>query len=213
MVRLRFENAEIPPRDRGGREWDDDGSGPDSVIRIYRDGQLVYESEPTLDDNRPQYDFESPNLFLPSSSNVRFEMWEQDTFAALSVIGSWSGRGLPNNTEHDAIAHVFLDNGTTLRFRVLPPTAERGTGIGEYEVRGDGLALVEVYRFSPAGRAGLRAGDVIVEIDGERIADLGEGRAAGALSMASSRRSRIHFSRNGTPMNAILDGGYVWRAP
>ena len=210
VVRIRFQGAEIPPTD-GDRQWDDDGTGPDSYVRIYRDDELLFESEPAPNAIRPNFDFTTPNLYLPTSSRVRIELWDDDGVRQPASISAWTGRGLPPMALRDADAHLTMDRHALLNFRVIAPTVERGVGILEFEARSDRLVVLEVVRFSPAGRAGLRAGDEIVSIGERAIADMSTAEAQSALSMASSRRASVRYERNGSSEEASIDGGYVWQ--
>ncbi|MEM7609459.1 MAG: PDZ domain-containing protein [Myxococcota bacterium] len=211
VVRIEFQGADIPGRDRGGQPWDDDDSGPDVLLRVIRGDTTIYESSVQQDTLTPSFGAPSDNLYLPSAANVRIELWESDGRLRETIIGSWRGRGMPPGALVGADARLILEGNATLAFRVLPPQAQRGTGIPEYEVRGDVLRVLEVIRFSPAGRADLRAGDEILAIDDQSIQQLGD-RAFGALSMAGSRRSRIRFRRGTDEREAVLDGGFVWDA-
>ncbi len=65
-------------------------------------------------------------------------------------------------------AYLGIAGGT----RPLPPLAARATG------RGRAVEVVEVIEGSPAARAGLRPEDLLLELDGERIEDVGDLQAA-----------------------------------
>ncbi len=210
VVRIAFQGADIPVRDRGNRAWDTDGTPPDSRIRIYRDDELIYESETWENALQPIYDFTTPNLYLPRSSSTRIELWDDD-LGQLAVIGRWQGRGVPSSALMGADAHLNLEGGAVLRFRLEQPVAHRGIGIVEYEVRADRLLVLDVVRFSPAGRADIRRGDAIVAIDGRPISELGDHAAASALSMSASRQSTLTVSRDDAEREARIDGGYIWR--
>ncbi len=211
VVRIRFLSAQISPRERSGLEWDSDGTGPDTIIRIYRDDTLIYESEPYPNSIAPEFGFTSGNLSLPASSVVRIELWDDDGLTA-ATIGTWRGRGLPQNALPGADAALMLEGRSQLMFRVVHPQAFRGVGIEEYEYRGESLKVLSVIRRSPAGRAGVEVGDEIVSVGTQKIDDLDEVRAASAISMAGSRPTTITVQR-GTEREVLeLDGGYTWTA-
>jgi len=73
-------------------------------------------------------------------------------------------------------AYLGIAGGT----RPLPPLAARATG------RERAVEVVEVIEGSPAARAGLRPEDLLLELDGERIEDVGDLQAA----MAGERIGR-----------------------
>ncbi|HJL00564.1 MAG TPA: PDZ domain-containing protein [Polyangiaceae bacterium LLY-WYZ-15_(1-7)] len=209
--RLRFTKFIVPPRQRGGQPWDDDGSTADPFVRVYRGDQLLFESEPVRNELQPDLEgVVTENLYLPTTDELRIELWDSDQVLP-APIGTWRGRGLPRSALPGADANLMLEGNATVAFRVEPPEAFRGTGIELYEARGGGLKVLAVIERSPAGRAGVGVGDLILEIDGEPVSDLGEGRAASQLSMAGSRGSRLRVRHeNGQEEDVELDRGYVW---
>ncbi|MEM1414914.1 MAG: PDZ domain-containing protein [Myxococcota bacterium] len=213
VYRVVFRTATIPPRTRDGVEWDDDGSPPDPVVRLYRGETLLLEraaTEPSLSPTFPEEP--SRNLMLRPEDELRIELWDDDGITE-RPIGIWRGRGLPRSALPGADARITLDGRAQLVFRVFEPVAQRGTGIPEFEVRKDALLVREVIPFSPAGRAGLEPGDRIVAIGDDEVAAVGPNRAAGALSTAGSRRGTVLRVRRGERIEElVLDGDYVWLA-
>jgi len=212
ITRLRFVSAEIPPEARGGLPWDEDGSVADPFVRVYRGDELLFESDPLRDQLRPSFDLVTDNLELPASQEVKIELWDSDPGVA-QPIGTWSGQGLPRTALPGADARLNLEGGAQLLFRLEPADVLRGTGVEEYEVRSDSLLIISMIERSPAGRAGVRVGDRVTKIDGKTVDELGSDAAAGALSMASSRRSSLTVVHSdGREETVELDGGYTWRA-
>ncbi|MCU0671815.1 MAG: PDZ domain-containing protein [Myxococcota bacterium] len=209
--RLAFHEVVIPPRQRGDQPWDEDGTPPDVFVRVYRGDALIFESSP-VEGLQVSLEATTPNLHFPSNVPSRIELWDQDTVMP-TVIGVWRGSGLPSGAMEDGDTRILLDGNASVGFRVLAPEASRGAGITSYEVRRKELRVVEVLEHSPAGRAGLVPGDAIVAIGGESIADLGEARAAGALSRACSEATRLTVKRaDGRTEDLVLDRGFVWIA-
>ena len=214
LIRLSFKSAVIPPRARGDQPWDEDGSPPDPFVRVYRNGELIYESDAASNSLQPRFeDAISENVILPRTAEVRIELWDSEDLRLPKPIGTWRGRGLPPTALPGADARITMEGTAELTFRVEPPEAFRGTGITRYELRRDELFVDAVIRFSPAGRAGLDHGDRIIAIDGQPIADLGQDPAASALSMASSRQTPMTvIHTDGRREDVRLDNGYVWRS-
>ncbi len=210
--RLEIESAQVPPRQRSGLPWDDDGTGPDPMVRIYRAGHELWQSATVHNSTHPTFDATLPhNVWLPSDAPLRIELWDDDGVSA-DPIGIWQGSGLPENALPNADARILLDSGATLVVRVLPPRAYRGLGVTRYEVHDDALIVLDVVPRSPAGRAGVVAGDRIVAIDGQSIASLGGARAATALATDASRpNAKLTVVHSGdTREQLVLDGGYAW---
>ncbi len=213
VMRLRFLSAVVPPRKRGGLAWDDDGSAPDVSVRVYRSGDLVWQSEPVEDGLSPELNVSPPeNIYLPDDVPIRIEVWDVDSVAG-DPIGIWRGMGLPESALLGANARVMLDSRAVIVMRVERAQPKRGLGLALYEVRSDELLAIRVLPRSPASRAGLEAGDAIVAIGEDSIESLGSSRAASALARAGTRRgATLTVLRGGTRQILRLDGGFVWQA-
>jgi hypothetical protein len=210
LWQVMFVGAVIPPRRRGDLEWDGDGL-PDAFVRVYRGDALVWEGPAAENTLEPQWNATLPeNVWLPRDQELRIELWDDDGVDA-DPIGIWRGDGLPATALPDADARVRLEGDATVIFRVSAPRAHRGLGVRRYEVRGDSLLVLEVIERSPAGRAGLREGDRILSIGGEAVGDLGEARAASALSMSADRHTSLSVEReDGSRVQIDPDGTLVW---
>ena len=97
-----------------------------------------------------------------------------------AVVGPWVGQGLglavPVNSTTRTIVSALMRDGRVRRSylglaggsRPLPPRAERATG------RGRGIEVLNVVTGSPAAHAGLRPEDLILDVDGVPVADVGD---------------------------------------
>lgn len=205
-------SAEVPPQKRTGLAWDGDGSGPDTVVRLIVAGRQVWESPVIEDDSTPEWNVTLPrNVVIDDADEIRLELWDQDQATTVDPIGSLRSRGLPGNALPDAVARLATDSpGAILTIVVSEPRAHRGTGITLFEERPDSFLLIEVEPYSPAGRAGLIAGDWIMSIDGKPVESLGAA-AIGMLSMASQRGYTLGV-RNaaGQDRTVELDRNFIW---
>jgi membrane-associated protease RseP (regulator of RpoE activity) len=178
-------------------------------VRLYRGDTLVWESQVVENTLRPELDVTLPrNVELSPRTSIRIELWDMDVTP--HIIGVWRGQGLPATALPDADAHIRLDGGADVAFRIDRPLPHRGVGIKTYEQRGDHLRVIEVEPFSPAARAGVVAGDEIVAIGGQRVEELGDARAASAISLAAERNTPLTVRRGGREETVELDHGYVW---
>jgi S1-C subfamily serine protease len=90
-----------------------------------------------------------------------------------AVAGIGLGLAVPIDDATRRIMHALMTEGRVQRAyvgiagggRPLPPRAAAAVG------RTDGVEVMEVVEGSPAARAGIRSGDLIVELDGTPIAD------------------------------------------
>lgn len=67
---------------------------------------------------------------------------------------------------------------------------EMNEGLGRYFHTREGLLVLQVGPETPAGRAGLQAGDVVVEADGHRVKEMGDLRQA----FAHSNGQEVHLT-------------------
>jgi hypothetical protein len=209
---LTIVEAQVPQRGRGNRDWDDGHGLPDPFVRVYRDDVLVFESRTMSDTLHPVWNQTLPrNLTITPDASIRIEMWDADAVGA-DPIGVYRGHGRPSNAIEGGEARLMLEGDATLTIRLDDPRAQRGVGIGSFEVRGGELYVVNVEPHSPAGRAGVASGDRIVGIGGQSVSSLGADAATSALSMASERHQALSLISSGhdQPHDVQLDTGYVW---
>lgn len=211
VVSLTIVAARTPASRRGGMAWDDGGGAPDCFVRVFRNETMVYESPTVADNSSPRFDAHLPeSLVVSGGPRMRLELWDRDTLGS-DPVGVWRGVGLPGHGTGDGETRVLLDGGTYLTIRTGPPRPYRGIGIRLFELRPGELYVVEVEPYSPAGRAGIVAGDRIVAIGGRLVGSLSAAAASGALSMAADRHQalRLRNSRGGERV-VELDRGYTY---
>jgi S1-C subfamily serine protease len=106
-----------------------------------------------------------------------------------AVAGIGLGLAVPINAATRAVIGALMRDGRVRRayagigggVRPLPPWARGALG------RASGVEVVEVVAGAPADRAGLRAEDLIVELDGapiERVQDVQRAMSADAIGRA-----------------------------
>jgi serine protease Do len=111
--------------------------------------------------------------------NIRGEIIGINTAIAAVGRAGWMGIGfaIPSNTIRDGLDSVIrhgriIRGYVGVRLAQLTPTMADRLGMDPVE----GLVVVEALPDSPAARAGLRQGDVIVRLDGERTTEPAEFR-------------------------------------
>jgi hypothetical protein len=196
---------------RGSLSWDDGGGLPDCFVRIYRNDELVFESETINDSIRPEWNQTLPrNVEVPSGARIRLEVWDRDTLGA-DPVGVWRGVGMPSNAESGVDARVLLEGESWLTVRLASPRPHRGIGIRQFEIRGDALVITEIESHSPAGRAGLVVGDAIVAIGGRAVSSIPQNDSVTALSLAAERDEPLRVrGPNGSERVVQMDHGFTW---
>ena len=211
LYTFRLIDAEVPPTKISGLTWDDDGSGPDPFVRLYVDGRLVWESEVKDDTTRPEWNAVLPrNIEVHRNSLFRLELWDWDTTISADPIGQIEHRGLPDSAVPGAQTRLQVDTRSTVQIMVNAPHAHTGVGVS-VEARPDALKVYAIEPYSPAARAGIRIGDMIVGVGSERVSHMGPSDAVSELSLAAERGHKLVIAGpNNQEREVTLDKGYVW---
>jgi carboxyl-terminal processing protease len=83
------------------------------------------------------------------------------------------------------------------------PSEFSGIGVSVVDQR-TGLRIVQVFNSSPAARAGLQAGDVIVAVAGKRVAALASGRAEQLIKGAAGTNVQVSYQRAGVERTVTI---------
>ena len=206
---IRLVGAELPPFKGGGLPWDTDGTGPDPYLKLLIGDRVVFESPVQEDTLRPAWNVTLPrNIYVSSGTRFRIELWDRDT-ASSDPAGAITRTGLPENALPNAAARLSLDNSGAVTVMIASPRPSRGVGL-RFEVHGDNLLVLAVEPFSPAARAGLKAGDRITAIGGATVDSLGGDKAATQLSLAADRGAELTLLNGKQTRTATLDRGFLW---
>jgi hypothetical protein len=205
-------SGQVASRKPSGLNWDDDDSRPDPLVRLYVYNRLVWESPVVEDSLKPQWNLVLPrNITIGPNTPFRIEMWDHDTPPSLDPIGRLQRIGLPPTAQPNAVARLMLDTGAVLTVIVAPPKFHKGVGITWFEIRPSALIALEVEKYSPAGRAGITAGDQIMAIDSRSVESLGDSQACSLLSLASERGYPLEvIDSRGHRRSVKLDRDFIW---
>lgn len=213
MYTFRLIGATMPERKVSGLSWDDDDGTPaDPFVRLYLDNRLVWQSDVLEDTLHPEWNAVLPgNVIIKADSNFRMELLDWDTPVTFDPIARIERTGLPVNALPDAIARLQLDTRSTLTILLTTPTAHRGVGLS-VELRSSALKVISVEPYSPASRAGVKPGQLIVGIGTERVANMTDDEAASALSLAAERKEKLVVTEEDAPLerDVELDEGFLW---
>lgn len=212
MYTFRLIDATLSDRKISGLAWDDDGTAPDAFVRLYIDNRLVWQSEVIENEIHPQWNAVLPeNVIVKPDSAFRLEVLDWDTAVSYDPVARLDRTGLPINALPDAIARVQLDGRSTVTMLVTAPRAYKGVGV-TVEIHPDALKILSVEPYSPAARAGVRAGERIVGIGVQRVSEMGDQAAASHLSLAGERGEKLVVAdaEGKNERDVALDTGFVW---
>jgi hypothetical protein len=169
LLYVAFEKAEIPTRTRDGRQWDNiGGSLPDPFAKLFVNDREITHTSIQSNTLKPTWpDQKHANYRIPSSAHVRVELWDSNPINNHTIC-SKTLHNLPEMAGPDAV-EVECDSGAHMSLRVEPAHARWGVGFN-YELRTQGgVAITRVLPESPAARAGLKAGEEVLEIGGKPV--------------------------------------------
>lgn len=211
MYTLRILDAELPPRKNTGGTWDSDGTDPDAFVRVIIADRTVWESEVIDDKQHPEWNVTLPaNVLIGDNDKLRIEIWDSDSGTDGDPLGYSSTTGLPVNARPNSEASLTLNNLATLRIMVSPPRPHQGVGL-KVEIHPDEIQVLEVNPHSPAGRAGIKEGDRIVEIGPRAVSHMADDEALSNLSLAADRHKKlIILDAKGKRREVDLDDQPLW---
>jgi S1-C subfamily serine protease len=100
----------------------------------------------------------------------------------------------------EGLAPFFMEFG--MRSLAGAEFAEMNPGLGRYFRTNQGLLVLQVAPETPAARAGLQPGDVVVEANGSRVARVGDLRTA--FTRADGQEVRLALLRDGRRQNVSV---------
>lgn len=175
LVYIVFSGAKIPEKTRDGRQWDSlGGSAPDPFAKLFLNDRELIRTPVQSNTLAPTWpDQRKANYRLPENGSYRLEVWDSNAL---------NNRPICMKTLHDIRddvgpdpVEIDCDSGARVTLRVEPAHARWGLGFA-YELRTQGsVAITHVVADSPAARAGLAAGDAVVQIQGKPVAKMEQG--------------------------------------
>jgi serine protease Do len=114
------------------------------------------------------------------------------------------GFAIPSNMARDIMAHLATAGYVTrgyLGVSLQPVTAQMAASLGM--IQPSGAMLAEIVPNGPAARAGLQKGDVVLQLNGQRIEDANQLRLRVA-SIEPGREANLRILRDGQERNHIV---------
>lgn len=175
LVYIVFSGAKIPSKTRDGRQWDSlGGAAPDPFAKLFLNDRELIRTPVQANTLEPTWpDQKKANYRLPENGAYRLEVWDSNAI---------NNRPICMKTLHDltedvgpAPVEIECDSGARVVLRIEPAHARWGLGFS-YELRTQGsVSITRVIDESPAARAGLVAGDKVIQIQGKPVAKMDDG--------------------------------------
>lgn len=174
LVFLRFHGAQIPRRTRDGRAWDEvGGSAPDPFAVLLVDGKEILRTPIQSNTLEPTWpDADKANYRVSPQSRARVELWDKNSVQNRPIC--------VQELEHleadlfGDVREIACETGAKVWLRMQPAHGLWGIGFW-YELGDRQVGITRVLQESPAYRAGLRAGQRVLSIQGKEVATMTEG--------------------------------------
>jgi hypothetical protein len=179
---IGFLSATVPPETRDGRKWDATGNAaPDPYATLTLKGNVVIKTPVQSNTTTPTWpDAPAGNFRLKRKDVFRVELWDSNPLTD-HPIGVKDNLSLTDESISNGKLEITFDTGAEIAIGVEQPRARWGLGFF-YELRVGESYVTRVYQYSPASRAGIKAGDQILELDGRPVAKMKETEVQGVLN-------------------------------
>ncbi len=201
---FRFAGADIPTRTRDGRHWDAvGGEAPDPFAKLLLNGKEIIVTSVEGDSIRPTWpDQERANYRFRASDLLSIEVWDSNPLNNHPICR----QKVPSL--HDFVQgdepymEIECDNGGRVRLIVQPAHARLGLGLF-YELRTGGAFITRVISESPAGRAGLHAGDEIVKAQDQPVDKMEDGKLQSLINANASVGVKLAVQAASGPLREV----------
>ena len=186
LLYLQFASAQIPPKTRDGRKWDAvGGAAPDVFAKLIVDGKDLIVTPTQSNTLSPTWpDQVRANYRVRVGAQVSLQLWDSNPLNNHPVCAE---KILSLHAEADTGRPLEIACSSGARVKLIVERAHAKLGLGLfYELRTADIGITRVIEESPASRAGLRRGDTVLEIQGQRVEGMEEGQAQSLINANAS---------------------------
>jgi hypothetical protein len=205
VIYLEVQQAKIPALTRDGRKWDSiGGTAPDPFVIVFLDNKELLRTpvqSNTLEPNWP--DQPRGNYRIPLASKLRVEMWDSNPMNNYPICSKWLAGVHSQVLAGEAKLDLRCESGAQLNFLVAQAHPSVGLGFF-YELLTGRVNITRVYSESPAAKAGVLAGDRVLEIMGKKVSDMEDGEAQSLINSNAQAGVRLRL-RHRDGREAIVD--------
>lgn len=211
LLYLQFDSAIIPTRTRDGRSWKGlGGDAPDVFAKLIVDGQDLIVTPVASNTLRPTWpDQVRANYRIRKDAQIRVQLWDSNPINNHPIC---SEKVVNLHAQADDGHPLEIDCASGARVKLIVERAHAKLGLGFYYELGNGeISVTRVLTESPASRAGIRAGDQVLEIQGEPVAKLEEGRAQSLINANAALGVKLKLRRaDGQIADVVVKTGPIY---
>ena len=207
---VRIRSGKVPKKTPDNRFWDEVGTWPDPYVTLSVNGKEIIRTDPSENTVDPAWIGPTGNFKIPSSAELEIFVRDSDPVGDDLLMGR-AKFGPPATTQVQA-GSVTIDTGRRGKITIQFQPAHAVIGLGfDYWVQNGRLVIKEVWKHSPAGRAGIKAGDEFVAIDGRSIKQMRDRAVRSAINSITTKGTRVIVSqKKGATKTVTLRVGPVY---
>jgi C2 domain len=203
--------ADIPRHTLDGRRWDELGTGaPDPYAVVYINGEELFRTTVQSDSFEPTWpDGPKLNYTVAKGAKLKVEVWD-DNAVSPEPICVRELKNVRAEAEESSEVELYCPGGTRVSLDFAPAKARWGSGL-YYELRGDGVGITRVLRYSPGSRAGLVGGEDVLSIAGKSVKGMSENEIKSAINGGLASGLKLSVSAHGATRTVdVKDGPVYW---
>ncbi len=207
---LRLRAGTVPATTPGNQPWDEGGGLPDPFAILFVDGKELFRTAPASDTYEPAWAIPSGNFEIPPSAQLEVLVRDDDPIGDDMIMGR--AKIDPPSAGDLASGRMEIDIGRkgVLYLETEPAHALFGLGF-DYYVQSSRMVVTEVWKYSPAARAGLEAGDEVVTLGGRTLSQMKDSAIRSAVNAISGNgMEAVVKHRSGTTATVLLKVGPVY---
>jgi membrane-associated protease RseP (regulator of RpoE activity) len=211
LLFLKFAGAVIPARTRDGRKWDAVGGAlPDAFAKLIVDDKVILETPVQSNTLTPSWpDQRRANYHVRAGASARVELWDSNPINNHPICQA----ALPElhaEVSTEGPTKINCNSGAELNLIVQAAHGKLGIGL-YYELRREEVAVTRVLAESPAARAGLVPGDLLLKIQGKSVKTMADGEAQSLINAnAVSGVSLLVRKRDRSEVELTLKEGAIY---
>ena len=207
---VRVKSGTVPKETPGNQKWDEVGELPDPYVVLTLNGKEIMRTDPAGDTYSPTWDGEGANFAIGSGAELEILVRDSDAVGDDLLMGR--AKFEPPSAAQLSAGIVELDTGRRGKVRIEFQKAHAVMGLGfDYWVQNGRLVIKEVWKNSPAGRAGVEPGDELLAIAGREIKQMRDRAVRSAINSISTGGAKMVIKKqSGSTDNIILKVGPIY---